>query len=120
MWGRRRERTRGGVGKGGRPRRRAADGMTTACDLLWLGVPTVTLAGTSHRARVGASLLTAVGQPELIATDQQGYVRAASDLAADTDRLRQTRLTLRDRMAASPLCDGPGLARRIEAAYRST
>jgi predicted O-linked N-acetylglucosamine transferase (SPINDLY family) len=93
------------------------NGMTTTCDLLWLGVPTVTLAGTSHRGRVGASLMGAVGLHDLIAADHDGYVGVAAELAGDVVRLRAIRATLRERMARSPLCDAQGLARQLEAAY---
>jgi predicted O-linked N-acetylglucosamine transferase (SPINDLY family) len=46
---------------------------TTASDALWAGLPLVTLAGRQFAARVGASLLTAIGLPELIATDEEQY-----------------------------------------------
>ena len=94
------------------------NGMTTTCDLLSLGVPTMTLAGTSHRARVGASLMTAVGLERFIATSEQEYVEIAARLAGDVDALADLRRGMPERLAASPLADGPGLARRVEAAYR--
>lgn len=93
-------------------------GTTTTCDALWMGVPTVTLAGGTHVSRVGASLLAAVGLPGLIARAPDEYVRAATELASDLPRLAALRRGLRDRMLGSPLCDGPGLARELEAAYR--
>jgi predicted TPR repeat methyltransferase len=64
------------------------------------------------------SLLSAVGLPELIAQSPQEYVSIAVGLAADLPRLTQLRRTLRARMTASPLMDGPRFARDIEAAYR--
>lgn len=94
------------------------NGTTTTCEALWMGVPVVTLLGARHSARVGASLLTQVGLESLIARDERDYVRLAADLAADHRRRSGLRGKLRGMMRASPLCDGPGFARRLEEAYR--
>jgi predicted O-linked N-acetylglucosamine transferase (SPINDLY family) len=59
----------------------------------------------------------AVGLDRCVAADEPEYVAAAAGLAGDVAALREIRLGLRDRMAASPLRDGAGLARRVEAAY---
>jgi len=95
------------------------NGTTTTCEAAWMGVPVVTIAGTNHRGRVGVSLNMALGQPELIARDVDDYVRIAANLAADRVALGRRRLGLRARMAASPLCDGPGHAARFERALRT-
>lgn len=95
------------------------NGTTTTCEALWMGVPVVTLGGTRHSGRVGASLLTRLGLQELIASSGEDYVRIAADLATDRERLGQLRQNLRSRMKASPLCDGPAFTRDLEAAFRS-
>ena len=94
------------------------NGTTTTCEALWMGVPVVTLAGQAHASRVGVSLLTNAGLPELIAADADNYIRIASRLAADVSRLAALRAGLRGRMAASPLVDAPRFARNVEHAYR--
>jgi predicted O-linked N-acetylglucosamine transferase (SPINDLY family) len=93
-------------------------GTTTTCDALWMGVPVITLAGSAHVSRVGASLLHQVGLDELVADSPERYVELAKNLATDVARLTELRATLRQRMSASPLMDGPGFARDVEAAYR--
>jgi predicted O-linked N-acetylglucosamine transferase (SPINDLY family) len=93
-------------------------GTTTTCEAMWMGVPVITLAGTDHRSRVGVSLMSNVGLPELIAQTPEQYVQIAADLANDLPRLAELRRTLRSRMQASPLMDAPRFARNVEAAYR--
>ncbi len=56
---------------------------TTTCEALWMGAPVVTLAGKTHVSRVGVSLLTNVGLPELVAHSKEEYVRIAVELARD-------------------------------------
>jgi Flp pilus assembly protein TadD len=90
------------------------NGTTTTCEALWMGVPVITLAGETHASRVGASLLTAVGLSELIATDEEGYVRLAMALAGDASRVGAMRAGLRARVAGSELCDGAGWCREFE------
>jgi predicted O-linked N-acetylglucosamine transferase (SPINDLY family) len=91
-------------------------GTTTTCEALWMGVPVVTLAGDRHASRVGVSLLTNVGLPDLITTTPDQFTQVASTLAADPERLAHLRTNLRTMVENSPLCDGPAFARRFEAA----
>ena len=95
------------------------NGHTTTCEALWMGVPVVTLRGDRHSGRIGASLLTSVGLDELIANNVEEYVDIAMRLAHDRSRLAHLRNSLRAQMGASPLCDAPRFARKIETAYRS-
>ena len=95
------------------------NGTTTTCEALWMGVPVVTMRGDRHSARVGASLLTAAGMTDWIAGSADQYVEIASALAADPDALHRLRRSLRERLAASALCDGQGFARKMESAYRT-
>jgi predicted O-linked N-acetylglucosamine transferase (SPINDLY family) len=93
-------------------------GTTTTCEALWMGVPVVTLAGRTHVSRVGVSLLTNVGLPELIAESEDDYVRMAVELARDVERLVSYRSNLRDGVLGSQLLDAPSFAREIEGAFR--
>jgi protein O-GlcNAc transferase len=78
-------------------------GTTTTCEALWMGRPVVTLCGDRHAARVGASLLTAIGRPEWIAKSVDDYVRIATDLARDPVGLVKRSAEMRALMTASPL-----------------
>jgi predicted O-linked N-acetylglucosamine transferase (SPINDLY family) len=95
------------------------NGVTTTCEALWMGVPVVTLRGERHAGRIGASLLTHLGLTDMIADTVEGYVEIAVALAGDPARLNDLRRSLRPRMAASQLCDGPAFARKIETAFRT-
>ena len=93
-------------------------GMTTTCDLLWMGVPTVTLAQGGPAGRAGASVLAAAGLPHLTADTPDAYVRIAAALAADLPALSALRAGLRQQVERSPLRDERGTAAKLEAAYR--
>lgn len=93
-------------------------GTTTTCEALWMGLPVVSLRGDRHLARVGTSLLSAIGHPEWIASDVDEYVRIAVGLAEDPARLAAHRAGLRGEIAASPLGDHAGQTARFAAALR--
>jgi predicted O-linked N-acetylglucosamine transferase (SPINDLY family) len=95
------------------------NGTTTTCEALWMGVPVVTLAGDRHVARVGASLMTAVGHPEWIAQSRKDYIRIAAGLARDATSRLKLRTGLRAAMAGSALMDHAGQAERLGAVLRA-
>jgi predicted O-linked N-acetylglucosamine transferase (SPINDLY family) len=78
----------------------------------------ITLAGKSHASRVGVSLLSNVGLPELIATTPEEYVAKAADLAHDLEKLQSLRKSLRDVMSRSPLTDAKKFTCNLEEVYR--
>jgi predicted O-linked N-acetylglucosamine transferase (SPINDLY family) len=92
-------------------------GGLTSCEALWMGVPVITLARQSAPSRQTLGFLAQLGLEELAGQDEAAYVRIAVALAEDRDRLAALRSTLRQRMADSPLCDGPRFARNLEAAF---
>ena len=95
------------------------NGGATSCHSLWMGVPFVTLSGDRYMARMGGSLLSEVGLDEFIARTPEEYVAVATNAARAPARLAALRGTMRARLAASPLLDGPGFVRTLEAAYRT-
>jgi protein O-GlcNAc transferase len=88
------------------------NGTTTTCEALWMGVPVVTLRGDRHSRRVGASLLSQIGQTDWIAGSLEGYLQIAATLAGDPAHLKDLRHSLRSRIVASPLCDATAFARK--------
>lgn len=93
-------------------------GTTTTLEAAWMGVPTLTRAGDRHASRVGVSLNRAMGLDALTADSFDAYVETAVRLATEPDELRARRAGLRDRLASSPLCDGPGFAVAFASAIR--
>ncbi|MFI5400249.1 MAG: tetratricopeptide repeat protein [SAR324 cluster bacterium] len=94
------------------------NGVTTTLDALWMGVPVLTLTGDTAVSRYCTSILNHGGWPEWVAATEDGFVELAVRLADDPSKLAALRLAQRQRMAASPLCDGPGFTRGLEAALR--
>jgi predicted O-linked N-acetylglucosamine transferase (SPINDLY family) len=94
------------------------NGATTTYQALWMGVPVVSLAGESFVSRAAGSILHHAGVGELAVDTPGQYVARARDLAGDLAGLRTLRATLRERVAASPLCDAEPYARSVESAYR--
>jgi predicted O-linked N-acetylglucosamine transferase (SPINDLY family) len=90
---------------------------TTASDALWAGLPVLTLTGEAFVSRTAASLLTAIGVPELITSTQQQYEQLAIELALNPQRLARIRSRIQDNRLTSPLFDTPQFARNLEAAY---
>ncbi len=93
------------------------NGVTTTCDALWMGVPVISHAGRMNVSREGVRFLRTVGLDELVAETLEDYVRIATELAGDLERLADLRSGLRERMSRSPLLDAQRLARALEAAY---
>ena len=91
---------------------------TTASDALWAGLPVLTCAGDSFAGRMGASLLTAVGLPELIARDRAEYEQLAVALAREPARLTEIGGRLSAARASAALFDTPRLTRSLETLYR--
>ncbi|WP_180124699.1 tetratricopeptide repeat protein [Rhodoferax sp. BLA1] len=78
-------------------------GGTTSNDLLWMGLPLVTMDGDSLRSRMSVGLLAHLGRHNWIARSTDEYLRIAAELASDMTALNQFRLGLRDEMENSVL-----------------
>jgi len=90
---------------------------TTAADALSAGLPVVTLQGDAFPSRVAASLLHAIGLPELITTSMPGYEALVLELLADRKRLADVQARLVANKATQPLFDSDRFCRNLEAAF---
>ncbi len=90
---------------------------TTASDALWVGLPVLTCLGEAFAARVAASLLRAVGLPELVTASLVDYEAMALHLARSPDALASIRSTLAAHRGTWPLFDSARFAHDIEGAY---
>jgi predicted O-linked N-acetylglucosamine transferase (SPINDLY family) len=93
-------------------------GGNTIAESLWMGVPVVTLKGDRFSTRYGASLVTAAGCGDLVATTPEQYIELAARLAADLPRRQKLRGALRRMSLDHGLGDSSAFARKLENAYR--
>ncbi|NVM79023.1 putative O-linked N-acetylglucosamine transferase (SPINDLY family) [Duganella sp. SG902] len=92
-------------------------GGAAAADALWAGVPLLTHAGRSYAARLGGSLLHAIGLPELVTRSARAYEDKAVRLAARPQELARLRRRLAKNRDRTPLFDTPALVRNLEQLY---
>jgi predicted O-linked N-acetylglucosamine transferase (SPINDLY family) len=96
---------------------RPYNGHTTAADALWVGVPVVTTPGTTFVGRVAASLLKAVGLPEMVAASLEDYEALALALARNPQTLTVIKEKLMRNRSSQPLFDTVRFTRNLEHAY---
>jgi len=89
----------------------------TACDALWAGLPVLTCPGNTFPARVAASVLHAIGLPELVTASLAEYEELALTLARKPERLAALRAKLRRNRDTEPLFDTARFTRDLESAY---
>ena len=90
---------------------------TTASDALWAGLPVITLIGQSFASRVCASLLNAVGLPELITQKIGDYEELAVELATNKDKYNLIKEKLIKNKLTTPLFNTENYVRDLEKIY---
>ena len=90
---------------------------STASDALWAGVPVLTCLGETFAGRVAASLLHAVGLPELVSKSVDEYEVTALALARNPVELHVLRANLKNNRRTQPLFDTTQFTRNLEAAF---
>ena len=89
-------------------------GGTKTCEALWMGVPTLTLAGETLLARQGASLLSAAGLNDWVVNDKETYFTKAVHFANDIPALANLRQNLREQVLISPIFNSKRFAENFE------
>ncbi|WP_110546019.1 TIGR03032 family protein [Microcystis aeruginosa] len=92
---------------------------TTGSDALWAGLPIITCLEETFPSRVGASLLTAIGLPELITKNLEEYKNLAINLAKSPDKLHEIKQKLAQNRLTYPLFDTLRFTSNLEKAYRT-
>jgi len=91
---------------------------TTASDALWAGLPVLTCLGNTFASRVAASLLQAIGLPELITHSHDEYETLALDLARHPEKIAAIKQKLADNRLTQPLFNTGLFRQQLESAYR--
>jgi predicted O-linked N-acetylglucosamine transferase (SPINDLY family) len=86
---------------------------------LWAGLPVLTQIGGTFAGRVAASLLKAIGLPELITHSPEEYEALAIELALNQEKLQSIREKLARNRLTTPLFDTPLYTKHLEAAYQA-
>lgn len=89
----------------------------TLSDALWVALPIVAFAGNTFSSRIAASLLTAIGTPELVTATLAEYESLAKTLAQDPARLAEVKAKLLRNRDVAPLFDTVRYTRYLESAY---
>ena len=90
---------------------------TAASDALWAGLPVLTRVGESFVSRVAASLLNAMGLPELITYTNKEYEKKAIDLANNTKMLSEIKNKVKINKSTKPLFNTKLFTSNLEMAY---
>jgi len=95
------------------------NGFRTTLDGLWMGVPTITLRGTTFVSRMGFAVMKQLGwDAAFVAQTPQAYIDRACAYAGQLDELACLRGALRDVLLASSICDPNRFAGALEGAFR--
>jgi len=94
------------------------NGGISTFESLQLGVPAVAMLGKAPASRVAGAILSAVGLPDWIAQDADGYLECAVKFAAMPDLLKTLRHQIPATLSSSPIGNNVLYTRAVEAAYR--
>ncbi len=94
------------------------NGGTTTLHALWMGVPTLTLAGETPASRSGACVLGHVGLEAFVAHDAEDFLHKGLIWASNLAALQDIRAGLRERFAKSAMSQPALIAQSLQCALR--
>jgi len=95
------------------------NGFRTILEGLWMGVPTISLSGTTYTARAGLAIMKQLGlDTAFLAQSPQAYIDRACSWATGLDELACMRSRLRELLLSSSICDPGSYARSLEDAFQ--
>ena len=94
------------------------NGGITTLEMLWMGVPVITLEGQGAANRISAAIVTASGHPEWVCLSPDDYINRVTELANRPTDLERIRSTLREKLSQKPLANATLYAREVEDQYR--
>jgi len=94
-------------------------GATTTCEALWMGTPTLTLAGDTQASRMSYSVLATVGLDDWVAFSVDEFIQKALNLSQNVEQLQALRMEMRKRLQNSPLMDTQGFTQTLENIYQN-
>ncbi|WP_228522811.1 tetratricopeptide repeat protein [Methylophilus sp. 14] len=95
-----------------------SNGVTTTAHALWMGVPTLCVAGDRLASRGAMALMQHLGLNDYIASSSAHYVQQATQVLSDLQALSDLRATMRTRFTQSPLAQAAPLAQTLSQALR--
>jgi len=93
-------------------------GGTTTFDLLWMGLPLVSMIGDAFKSRISTGILSYLNRTEWLAKNEAEYIEIAMRLATNPSQLNAMRLAQRDVVERSPLMDEPRFTHLFGSALR--
>lgn len=96
---------------------RIYNGGTITSNMLWAGVPVITMTGGHFASRMASSIIKAVGLDECVTASIEEYEELAVALASDKMRSRALRDKLKENIPAMPLFDTKGFVQGLDEAY---
>ena len=93
---------------------RIVNGAATTSDVLWSGVPVLTILGEHFASRMSASILSAMDLPELITPSLDRYEKLAIQFAKKTELYNETRKKVEIKKTTAALFDTSKFVKNLE------